>query len=67
MIQRIMTICINLLHSEYFMTHSNDRHFQKDMNIQSIRWYLTYAISYEYVEELMEVRGLSVDYDTRNR
>jgi len=43
------------------------RHFQKDMILQSIRWYLAYALSYRDIEELMHERGFSVDHSTINR
>jgi len=31
-----------------------NRHFQKDMMVQSIRWYLAYALSYRDIEEMMQ-------------
>ena len=40
------------------------RHFQKNMILQSIRWYLAYALSYRDIEELMEERGFAVDHST---
>ena len=43
------------------------RHFQKDMMLQSIRWYLAYALSYREIEELMKERGFDVDHSTINR
>ena len=43
------------------------RHFQKDMIVQSIRWYLAYALSYRDIEEMMQERGFSVDHSTINR
>ena len=43
------------------------RHFQHDMILQSIRWYLTYSLSYRDIEELMAERGFSVDHSTINR
>ena len=49
------------------MINFNGRHFQKDMILQSIRWYLTYALSYRDIEELMHERGFSVDHSTINR
>jgi len=49
------------------MINFHGRHFQKDMILQSIRWYLTYALSYRDIEELMEERGFSVDHSTINR
>ncbi len=43
------------------------RHFQKDMILQSVRWYLAYSLSYREIEELMQERGFSVDHSTINR
>ncbi len=43
------------------------RHFQKDMILQSVRWYLAYSLSYRDIEELMQERGFSVDHSTSNR
>ena len=43
------------------------RHFQQDMILQSVRWYLAYALSYRDIEELMQERGFSVDHSTINR
>ncbi len=43
------------------------RHFQQDMILQSVRWYLAYSLSYRDIEELMYERGFSVDHSTINR
>jgi len=43
------------------------RHFTKNTLLQSIRWYLTYSLSYRDIEELMKERGCSVDHSTVNR
>ncbi len=43
------------------------RHFQHDMILQSVRWYLAYSLSYRDIEELMHERGFSVDHSTINR
>ena len=43
------------------------RHFQRDMILQSLRWYLAYALSYRDIEEMMAERGFSVDHSTINR
>jgi transposase-like protein len=43
------------------------QHFQKEMILQSIRWYLAYSLSYRDIEALMEERGFSVDHSTINR
>jgi len=42
------------------------RHFQQDMILQSVRWYLAYSLSYRDIEELMQERGFSVDHSTIN-
>ena len=43
------------------------RHFQHDMILQSVRWYLAYSLSYRDIEEMMAERGFSVDHSTLNR
>jgi len=43
------------------------RHFQEDLILQSVRWYLAYSLSYRDIEELMQERGFSVDHSTINR
>jgi len=43
------------------------RHFQQDMILQSVRWYLAYSLSCRNIEEMMEERGFSVDHSTINR
>ena len=43
------------------------RPFQHDMILQSVRWYLAYALSYRDIDELMQERGFSVDHSTINR
>jgi transposase-like protein len=43
------------------------RHFQKEMILQSVRWYLAYALSYRDIEEMMMERGYPVDHSTINR
>ncbi len=43
------------------------RHFQHDMILQSVRWYLAYSLSYRDIEELMHERGFTVDHSTLNR
>lgn len=43
------------------------RHFQNDVILQSVRWYLAYSLSYRDLEELMKERGIDVDHSTINR
>ncbi len=40
------------------------RHFQSDIILLCMRWYLRYPLSYRQVEEMMLERGLSVDHTT---
>lgn len=43
------------------------RHFQKEMILQSVRWYLAYALSYRDIEEIMSEWGFVVDHSTIQR
>jgi transposase, IS6 family len=38
------------------------RHFQDEVIVVCVRWYLRYSLSYRDLEELMAERGLSVDH-----
>jgi transposase, IS6 family len=40
------------------------RHFQAEIILLCLRWYLRYALSYRDVEEMMLERGLHVDHTT---
>jgi transposase, IS6 family len=40
------------------------RHFEADIILLCVRWYLRYALSYRDLEELMQERGLHVDHTT---
>ena len=40
------------------------RHFQADINLLCVRWYLRYPLSYRDLEEMMRKRGLHVDHTT---
>ncbi len=40
------------------------RHFQSDIILLCVRWYLGYALSYRDLEEMMLERGLQVDHTT---
>ena len=43
------------------------RHFEKDIILVCIRWYLASPLSYRNLEEMMTERGVSVDHSTINR
>jgi len=40
------------------------RHFEAEMILLCVRWYLRYSLSYRDLEEMMAERGLSVDHTT---
>jgi transposase, IS6 family len=40
------------------------RHFQAEIILLCVRWYVRYALSYRDLEEMMRERGLSVDHTT---
>ena len=43
------------------------RHFEPELILLCVRWYLRYQLSYRDVEEMMRERGLSVDHSTAFR
>ncbi len=43
------------------------RHFQSDIILLCVRWYLRYPLSYRNLEEMMLERGLTVDHTTMYR
>jgi transposase-like protein len=40
------------------------RHYESEIILLCVRWYLRYALSYRDLEEMMNERGLSVDHTT---
>ncbi len=42
-------------------------HFEKEIILWDIRWYVAYPISYRQLEEMMKERGVPVDHSTLNR
>ena len=40
------------------------RHFEAEIILLCVRWYLRYALSYRDLEEMMLERGLQVDHTT---
>ncbi len=43
------------------------RHFEKEIILLNVRWYLAYPLSYRNLEEIAEERGYHVDHSTLNR
>ena len=42
-------------------------HFERDVVLWGVRWYVAYPISYRQLEEMMRERGVEVDHATLNR
>jgi putative transposase len=42
-------------------------HFEKDIILTCVRWYVAYPLSYRQLEEMMQERGVVVDHSTINR
>ncbi|MEO5969965.1 MAG: IS6 family transposase [Bdellovibrionia bacterium] len=42
-------------------------HFESEIILQCVRWYLSYPLSYRNLEEMMLERGIEVDHSTVNR
>jgi putative transposase len=42
-------------------------HFERDVILSAVRWYVAYPISYRQLEEMMEEHGVEVDHATLNR
>ncbi|MEO8402776.1 MAG: IS6 family transposase [Gammaproteobacteria bacterium] len=43
------------------------RHFEREIILLVVRWYLSYSLSYRDIEEMMLERGIQVDHSTINR
>jgi hypothetical protein len=46
---------------------SKGSHFEWDVILWDVRWYVAYPVSYRQLEEMMEGRGVEVDHSTLNR
>ena len=42
-------------------------HFEREIVLWGVRWYVAYPISYRQLEEMMEERGVRVDHSSLNR
>jgi transposase-like protein len=42
-------------------------HFEREIILWGVRWYVAYPISYRQLEEMMEERGVEVDHATLKR
>jgi putative transposase len=42
-------------------------HFEREIILWGVRWYVAYPISYRQLEEMRQERGVAVDHSTLNR
>ena len=42
-------------------------HFEREIIMWGVRWYVAYPLSYRQLEEMMQERGVLVDHSTLNR
>jgi transposase-like protein len=49
------------------MMNFKGSHFEKEIILWGVRWYIAYPISYRQLEEMMGERGVRVDHATLNR
>jgi transposase-like protein len=42
-------------------------HFEREVILWGVRWYVAYPLSYRQLEEMMQERGVEVDHSTLNR
>jgi len=42
-------------------------HFEKEIILWGVRWYVAHPVSYRQLEEMMQERGVAVDHATLNR
>jgi putative transposase len=49
------------------MISFSGRHYPNSIILQAVRWYVSYALSYRNIEEMMKERGFMIDHATLNR
>ena len=49
------------------MVDIKGRHFEREIVLWGVRWYVAYPISYRQLEEMMEERGVEIDHSSLNR
>jgi transposase-like protein len=52
---------------KHVMIEFKGSHFERDVILWAVRWYVAYSISYRQLEEMMEEHGVEVDHATLNR
>ena len=58
---------VGLAREKLVMIEFKGSHFEREVILWGVRWYVAYPISYRQLEEMMEERGVEVDHATLNR
>jgi putative transposase len=61
------TFAANGLDGEHVMIEFKGSHFERDVILWAVRWYVAYPISDRQLEEMMEEHSVEVDHATLNR
>jgi putative transposase len=56
-----------VLAGQQAMIEFKGSHFEREVILWGVRWYVAYPISYRQLEEMMQDRGVEVDHSTLNR
>jgi putative transposase len=59
-------IVVGLATERYVVVDLKGSHFEREIVISGVRWYVAYPISYHQLEEMMEERGVEVDHFSLN-
>jgi transposase-like protein len=60
-------IVAGLAREKLVMIEFKGSHFEREVILWGVRWYVAHPISYRQLEEMMEERGVEVDHATLNR
>ena len=60
-------IVVGLPTERFTLVDFKGRHFEREIVLWGVRWYVAYPISYRQLEEMMEERGVEVDHSSLNR
>ncbi len=60
-------ITVGLATERFAVVDFKGSHFEREIVLWGVRWYVAYPISYRQLEEMMDERGVEVDHSSLNR
>ena len=60
-------IVVDLATERFTVVDFKGSHFEREIVLWNVRWYVAYPISYRQLEEMMEGRGVEVDHSSLTR